>query len=479
MRNIKEIPPARFNAFADWTRGPCVGELTDELEYYADTFERVLGVLTLDYTDQDFGYVILGRDEALRFRCIDVKVSMPKLGMARSRLKKALKQHSQTGKVIFPQGDGLHKSVDLFQPQMPEDRWHPSFKALLEYPHWQPAISIMSEMMRHFVDVDGHFVKEFQSNGFDARIWELYLYAYLKEERLHFDREHHSPDYIVGKYGKKVAIEAVTINPSGKVVPVERAESGPLLRSQEEINQLLENQVPIKFASTLTGKLNKQPAYWELEHVKGLPLVFALADFHEPQSMTWTFPAVLQYLYGISHEFAHDADGQLTIGPLKINHFTKENGAQVQAGFFFLPEAENVSAVLFSNSGTLSKFNRMGRLAGFGDSKSLMFRSGVCHQHDPNSAFPLPFHFEVIPGKATETWAEGLSMFHNPNAKQPVPCELFPSIAHHEFRDGQIHSLIPDFHPYASVTFHLRVEESKPGNSSNREKSMGSPISRP
>ena len=154
-------------------------------------------------------------------------------------------------------------------------------------------------------------------------------------------------------------------------------------------------------------------------------------------------------------------------------------GAQVQAGFFFLPEAENVSAVLFSNSGTLSKFNRMGRLAGFGDSKSLMFRSGVCHQHDPNSAFPLPFHFEVIPGKATETWAEGLSMFHNPNAKQPVPCELFPSIAHHEFRDGQIHSLIPDFHPYASVTFHLRVEESKPGNSSNREKSMGSPISRP
>ena len=182
--------------------------------------------------------------------------------------------------------------------------------------------------------------------------------------------------------------------------------------------------------------------------------------------MTWSFPAVLQYLYGISHEFAHNATGQLTISPLKIDHFTKENGAQVQAGFFFLPEAENVSAVLFSNSGTLSKFNRMGRLAGFGDGKSLMFRSGVCHHHDPNAALPRPFHFEIAPGKATETWAEGLSMFHNPKARTAVPRELFPSIAHHVFRDGQVHSYIPEFHPYASMTFHLRVAESGHGDSS-------------
>lgn len=461
MRNVKELSAERFNAFVDWTRSPYTGDLTNELEYYADTFERVLGVLTFDYTDQDFGYVILGRDEARRFRCIDVKVSMSNPGMARSRLKKAICQHSQTGKTLFPQGDAPHKSVDLFQPQLSSDRWHPSFSAMLEHPHWQPAIGIMSEMMRHFVDVDGHFVKEFQSNGFDARIWELYLYAYLKEERLHFDREHHAPDYIVGKYGEKVAIEAVTINPSGKVAPLERSNADPLLRSQEEISRLLENHIPIKFASTLTGKLNKQPAYWELDHVKGHPLVFALADFHEPQSMTWSFPAVLQYLYGVRHEFSHDASGQLAMSPLKIDHFTKENGAQVQAGYFFLPEAENVSAVLFSNSGTLSKFNRMGRLAGFGDGKSLMFRSGVCHHHDPNSDLPLPFHFEIAPGKASETWAEGLSMFHNPNAKIPVPRELFPSIAHHEFRDGQVRSLIPEFHPYASMTFHIRTTEER------------------
>lgn len=456
MNNIKQISPERFNAFVTWTRGPYVGDFTDELEWYSDIYERVLGVLTFDYIDQDFGYVILGRDESRRFRCIDVKVSMPNQGMARSRLKKALSKHSQTGKVIFPQGDETHKGIDLFEPQIPGNRWHPTFKAMLEYPHWQPAIGIMTEMMRHFVDVDGHYVKEFQGNGLDARIWELYLFAYLKEEGLQFYRDYYSPDYVVGKYDKKVAIEAVTINPSGKIAPYERTTTEPILRTQEEISLLLENKIPIKFSSALTGKLNKKPPYWELEHVKDIPLIFALADFHEPQSMTWSFPAVLQYLYGIRHDFTHNEDGTITISTLKIDYYTKENGSQVQSGFFFLPEAENVSAVLFSNSGTLSKFNRMGRLAGFGDGKSIIFRTGVCHNHDPNSALPIPFNLEISPGKTTETWAEGLSMFHNPTAKHPVPRELFPSIAHHEFRDGKIYSIIPDFHPYASMTFHLR-----------------------
>lgn len=461
MENIKKLSPERFNAFVDWTRGPMTGDFIKELEWYSDESEYVFGVLTLDLVDDDFGYILLCRDEEGRYRCIDVEISLIDVDLARNRLNEALNQQSKTGEKTFPQGDAdeLKAGVDLFTPLIPERRWHPTFKTMFDYPHWQPAMSIMSEMMRHFVDVDGHFVKEFQSNGFDARCWELYLYAYFKEEQLGMDREYHAPDFMLGKYGKKVAIEAVTINPTENQRPPQHPTEQPILRTDEEIRQLLKSHVPIKFSGALTAKLRKKPAYWELDHVKGLPVVFALADFHEPQSMTWTFPAILEYLYGITQEYSHDDAGQLTINLLKIDFYTKENGARVQAGFFFLPEAENVAAVLFSNSGTLSKFNRMGRLAGFGDDKSIMFRSGVCHNHDPNAALPLPFHFEISPSKVTETWAEGLSMFHNPNAKFPVHRDLFPSIAHHEFRDGQIYSSIPEFHPYTSVTIHLLPEE--------------------
>jgi hypothetical protein len=469
MKNIKKLSTERFNAFLDWTRGPMTGDFIKELEWYSDEYERVLGVLTLDSIDDDFGYIILGRDEEGRYRSIDVETSLIDVDLARDRLKKALNQQSKTGEKTFPQGDAdeLKAGVDLFTPLIPEQRWHPTFKAMFDYPHWQAAMSIMSEMMRHFVDVDGHFVKEFQSNGFDARCWELYLYAYFKEEQLGMDREYHAPDFMLGKYGEKVAIEAVTINPTDNQIPSQHPDGELNLRTEEEIRQLLKNHVPIKFSGALTAKLHKKPAYWELDHVKGLPVVFALADFHEPQSMTWSFPAILEYLYGITQEFSHDEAGLLIINPLKIDFYTKENGAHVQAGFFFLPEAENVAAVLFSNSGTLSKFNRMGRLAGFGDDKSIMFRSGVCHNHDPNAVLPLPFYFEISPDKVTETWAEGLSMFHNPNAKHPILRELFPSIAHHEFRDGQIYSSIPEFHPYTSVTIHLLPDDHKTDGSSN------------
>jgi hypothetical protein len=459
MVNIKELSHERFNAFVDWTRGPLTGDFLQELEWYSDESEHVLGILTLDLMDDDFGFIILGRDENGRFRAIDLEHSLSDIDHARRRLKEVLHDHSQTGETVFPQDDELKSGVDLFTPLIPEHRWHSTFKTMIDYPHWQPAMGIMSEMMLHFIDVDGHFVKEFQSNGFDARCWELYLYAYFKEEQLFLDREYHAPDFMIGKYGQKVAIEAVTINPTENQKPPLRSEGDLYFRTDEEIKELLKNHVPIKFSGALTGKLKKKPAYWELEHVNGLPVVFALADFHEPQSITWTFPAILEYLYGITQEYSYDETGQLIINPLKVESYTKENGSQIQAGFFFLPEAENVAAVLFSNSGTLSKFNRMGRLAGFGIDECIMYRSGVCHNHDPNAALPLPFLIEIAPGRATETWAEGLSMFHNPKAKHPVPRELFPSIAHHEFRDGQIYSLIPDFHPYTSVTIHLLPED--------------------
>lgn len=53
-------------------------------------------------------------------------------------------------------------------------------------------------------------------------------------------------------------------------------------------------------------------------------------------------------------------------------------------------------------------------------------------------------------------------MYHNPNAILPVPRELFPAIAHHNFREGQLESRLPVFHPYASVTWNFRPGKKAP-----------------
>ncbi len=134
--------------------------------------------------------------------------------------------------------------------------------------------------------------------------------------------------------------------------------------------------MPLKFGSPLYRKLTRSPRYWDLEHARGKPFVIAIADFHDRHSMLWTFTGLVEYLYGARHDFEVDSEGQLVISPIKIE--THKKGLKdVPSGFFFLPEAENVSAVLFSSTGTMSKFNRMGRLAGFGDPSIRMFRYGA------------------------------------------------------------------------------------------------------
>jgi len=97
-----------------------------------------------------------------------------------------------------------------------------------------------------------------------------------------------------------------------------------------------------------------------------------------------------------------------------------------------------------------------------------MFRMGVRHDHDPNAVLPVQFLHEVKQGVVQETWAEGLSMFHNPKAVHPVDPTIFPGIAHHFFKDGQIESYLPEFHVYNSFTWNILLtddgeDQQKPG----------------
>ena len=78
--------------------------------------------------------------------------------------------------------------------------------------------------------------------------------------------------------------------------------------------------------------------------------------------------------------------------------------------------------------------------------------------NDPNAAMPKMFKY-LVDENSKETWGERMSMFHNPNAKHPVPEELFPSIAHHHFDNGNIVSSLPEFHPYSSMTYNFAIKE--------------------
>lgn len=277
--------------------------------------------------------------------------------------------------------------------------------------------------------------------------------AYFIEEELFLEREYNSPDFIVKKYGEAVAIEAVVVGRKSDN-PARYFRQPKEIFKDVDVETEQENAMPIRFGSPLYTKLQKK--YWELPHVAGCSLVLAIADFHDDQSMLWSGTALLNYLYGVRHDHQYDENGKLVISPIEIQTH-KLGDKEIPSGFFFQPEVENISAILFSSSGTISKFNRMGRQAGFKHPDVRMFRMGSCYDQDENASLPKMFQYEVDESSG-ETWAEGLSMFHNPNAINPVPEHLFPAVAHHYFENGQIRSMLPEFHPFSSVTMNMKVK---------------------
>jgi len=216
--------------------------------------------------------------------------------------------------------------------------------------------------------------------------------------------------------------------------------------------------MPIKFGSTLTSKLAKK--YWERPSAQGKPLLFAIQDFSGPASMVYTQSALSPYLYGYNYEWHHDSAGRLVASPKKIATHRWGN-KEIPSGFFDLPDAENVSAVLFSNSGTISKFNRMGLLAGFGSKRLVLKRVGTAYNHDPDSVEPLVFEQIVGGPDYGERWCEGVNVFHNPRAIHPLDPAMLPEAAHHRLRDdGLMMSVTPEWHPFGSIT-HVFVAESE------------------
>jgi len=78
-----------------------------------------------------------------------------------------------------------------------------------------------------------------------------------------------------------------------------------------------------------------------------------------------------------------------------------------------------------------------------------MIRGGICYRGKP---FPESFSAKVHEPGYSETWREGVSIFHNPNARHPLPEYSIPGVAHHTSRDGRIVASMPDCFPVGSNT---------------------------
>ena len=197
-----------------------------------------------------------------------------------------------------------------------------------------------------------------------------------------------------------------------------------------------------------------------MKHVKGNPLVLAIQDFHSLLSLSFSDSAISHYLFGYKENWEKGSDGILKIYPGEKIKMHKAGKKEIPSGFFYQPNAEKISAVIFSNAGTIPKFNRMGFCSGYYDDKIVMVRVGDCYNPDPNATKPLPFIYIVGDHRFNEWWGQGISIFHNPRAEIPLPKELFPMVNHTYLNsEGILCADAVAYSPYSSFTAINVVED--------------------
>lgn len=110
---------------------------------------------------------------------------------------------------------------------------------------------------------------------------------------------------------------------------------------------------------------------------------------------------------------------------------------EMPAGLFRSPENVDLSAIGFSNAGTIAKFNRMGILAGIRPRGLRMIRAGAIFDRRPGVLEPIPFpldfssdEYAALSPSVGESWSLKLEVFHNPVAENPLPFDLRPECTH-------------------------------------------------
>ena len=337
----------------------------------------------------------------------------------------------------------------LFDLLVPESQLHPGFATLRTREASLSARAALDDVFQTFTVAEGNFLKDFQTTGFDRRLFELYLYAYFSRTGFALDRKHVRPDFLVTRGALTVAVEATTANPS---------QSGPLaqsgtriadLKTAQELSEYADGELAIRFGSALYAKLKAE--YWKEPHVAGRPFVIAIEAFHDQEAHHFSDAPLVQYLYGLKGTAVMGADGSLAFGVTPIAEHAKGSKV-VPSGFFSQPDAEFVSAVLFTNSGTHAKFTRMGYQAGVGNDVLHVLRAGVAYDPEPSAMIPALFSYNLDSPPRVEPWGEGLVVVHNPNAKHPIPDRFFPFATDTRLVHGEILSGYQWWHPFSTKT---------------------------
>lgn len=133
------------------------------------------------------------------------------------------------------------------------------------------------------------------------------------------------------------------------------------------------------------------------------------------------------------------------MAPIKIHQYGEKS---IPSNFFAQPLSEHVSAVIYCNAFTIFKFVRMAIQIGL-ESQIRAIREGTCLlPGQKGDIVTLDFRYDVMdPSAPLETWSQGVTVFHNPNALIPLVDDFFTATSVYQSRHGKLSRQVYDFHP--------------------------------
>lgn len=308
--------------------------------------------------------------------------------------------------------------MNLFTPIVPLELQHPNFINVI-VPGRIAEREVVTAWAEGFPDRDNKFVREFQTT-FNSSFWEIYLYRLFRSYSLDLNWSHASPDFWLHTPYGEVIVEAVTANAAVGKEPEWGKTSLMTENVKKKIFWPLNREAIIRISNALISKVRKYGAsYQKLPHVPGKPFVIALAPFEQPDFQYQYDRPMRALLYDdyIDEEAYYRNPELFPNGPVsvRLKEIVKDNGSSFELGIFENEEWSDVSAVIFSCVATWGKAVAMSTQDRFGFVESTW-------STDLSGSPVLRIRRLGVP---SETISDGLQIFHNPYAKNPLDLRVF------------------------------------------------------
>lgn len=317
-------------------------------------------------------------------------------------------------------------------PVVAPERFHKNFASVLA-PFREAERILLETWADGFVDRDGKFLEEFQTT-FNSSFWEIYLYAVFKEYGFTVDLIHATPDFVLASGDCAFVVEAATANSAqGKPNEWDRTYGREELESLRRF-KALNTEAIIRLSNAIIGKVRKYEAtYKRLPHVSEKPFVIAIAPFEQPHFNHQHDRPIRALLYDhyVDEDAYLDNPDAFPNGPpsTSLGFVTKDNGAELPLGFFNNPEMSEISAIIFSCLAT------WGKLSAMSDNPLTETTVDSLWATPPYGA---PEKRHCAKAEHIESISDGLQIYHNPFAANPLPPAVFraPRIVQHYLNPG-------------------------------------------